>query len=147
MKDLFMRGITAGLIGSVGDFIIHYTAFFLLRTSTTAHYIAQLLFPFVDINPARYWFGLLIHFLTGAFVGVILIELSKRYGDDDLYFKAIALGVGIWIIHVAVIPNIINLPERPFLHRTEFEALVDLLAHIVFGIFAASYLRLADVKR
>lgn len=146
MNDSFILGALSGLAGTLGDFAIHHLALFLLKTSTTAQYISQLLFPFEKVNWVRYLYGLGIHFFTGGLVGIILVELYRRYSDQYAYFKAVSLSLIFWITHVVVIPNIINLPNRPYLHRSELEALVDLLAHITYGVCAGAVYRKFSVE-
>jgi hypothetical protein len=65
--------------------------------------------------------------------------LFNFFGQDYPIYKAIAFGIALWIFHVAVVPNLI-FESRPILFRTELEALVDLIAHIVYGIVATTYL-------
>jgi hypothetical protein len=108
------------------------------KTSTTAQYISQLMFPQAPTTGVHYLFGLGIHIFIGGLVGILLLELYQRYGDQYPYFKGMSLGASFWILHVVIIPNVINRPNLPYLHRNEMEALVDLISHLVFGICAAS---------
>lgn len=56
MKDTVKQGILAGLLGTLGDGLVHWTAFFVLGATTTAHYIAQLIYPYKEPTIATmYW--------------------------------------------------------------------------------------------
>ena len=145
MRDTIKDGIYAGLIGSLGDAAIHAPAYAIIGTTMTAHYISQLIFPFKEVTTVRWLIGFVPHFFAGAIVGVVLTFIFKYFGEDYAYYKGIGLGVALWILHVAIIPNIVS--PRPFIFRTETEAVVDLLAHITFGILATLYLtRLSGAK-
>ena len=134
----FKSGFIAGILGTIGDFTIHTLSYFLIGTSMTAHYISQLIFPNKEVTMIRFLFGLFTHFWAGALVGVVLYGIYIISGKENAYLKGISFGIGLWILHVIVIPNMVE--PRPFVFRTEIEAFVDLLAHIIYGLVAAFYL-------
>lgn len=138
MSDTIQRGIIAGLVGSVGDSLIHGTSYLLFGTTMTAHYISQLMFPFAKVTAIKFSFGMVTHFFAGSMVGVFLALIFKYFGSDHPYTKGVGLGIFTWLMHVAVIPNMVA--PRPYLHRTELEAFVDLIAHIGYGLFSMLYL-------
>ena len=139
LQDTIKSGITAGLLGTLADSAVHWSLFFILGTTTTAHYIYQLIFPFAEPTMTRLLIGVLVHFVAGALVGVVLLLLYKQFGWDAPYYKGIELGVALWVVHIAVIPNIVS--PRPFLFRSVLETVVDLIAHIVYGFIAVVYLK------
>ncbi|MGI6227659.1 MAG: hypothetical protein ACOYJ1_15570 [Peptococcales bacterium] len=136
--DTIKDGVLAGLLGSIGDSLIHISAFFILGTSMTAHYIAKLIFPFEKITTIRFCIGVFTHFLAGAIVGIALALVFRFLGKDYPFLKGIGLSLLLWIVHVLVIPNIVE--PRPYLFRTSLECIVDLVAHTSYGIFATAYL-------
>ncbi len=138
-NDIIKEGFLAGIIGVFGDFLIHGGGFLFFRTTMTSYYISQLIFPLQEVTTLKFLLASLMHLLAGAFVGVFLAIIIKLTGKDFPYLKGAGLGAVMWIVHVAVIPNIITTP-RPVVFRTELEALVDLLGHIVYGLLAAVYL-------
>lgn len=137
-SDSIKTGVIAGLLGTLGDALIHIIGFLLIRTSMTAHYISQLMFPHKEITLIRFIFGFSIHFFAGATVGVLLYFLFKITGKDYALLKGLGFGIIFWIVHVLVIPNLVE--PRPFLFRTEIEALVDFVAHLAYGAIASIYL-------
>ncbi|MFZ5943869.1 MAG: hypothetical protein ACOYVD_07145 [Bacillota bacterium] len=137
-SDSIKDGIIAGLLGTLGDAMIHISAYLILGTSMTAHYISQLIFPLEEVTAIRFIISFFAHFSAGTIVGVILSFLFKLTGKDYAYLKGISLGLVLWLAHVAVIPNIVD--PRPYIIRTPLESLVDLTAHIFYGIFATTYL-------
>jgi hypothetical protein len=139
MKYSIRQGVIAGLFGTLGDAVIHHIAYFIFKTTTTAHYIARLIFPTGKIILIQYLIGFFIHLISGAVVGFLLAEIYNRLGNDYPYDKGIGLGILFWIIHIVVIPNMINMP-RPIVYRTELECMADLAAHLTFGIIATMYL-------
>lgn len=136
--DTIKDGALAGLFGSLGDALIHIPAFFILDTSMTAHFISQLLFPFEKVTTIRFFIGFFTHFLAGAIIGIALALVFSFFGKDYPFLKGIGLGLLLWIVHVAVIPNVVE--PRPYLLRTPMESIVDLIAHTSYGIFATIYL-------
>ncbi len=144
MHDSVKAGIFAGLLGTAADVLIHWSAFFAIGATTTAHYIYQLIFPFQDPTTFRLAIGVFTHFAAGSVVGVLLALIFKYFGKDYAFYKGIGLGIFFWVVHVAVIPNIVG--ARPFLFRTEVEAVVDLVAHISYGIVATLYLKGVQLK-
>ncbi|MGI6711898.1 MAG: hypothetical protein ACOX4L_04075 [Bacillota bacterium] len=140
MPDTIQRGVVAGLLGTMGDIIVHGLALLTLGTSMTGHYINQIIFPFLKITGLKYGISEITHFIAGALIGIFIVLIFKYYGSDYPYLKGIGLSVLLWVVHVAVIPNLVSLNPRPYLHRTETEAIVDLIAHITYGVIATMYL-------
>lgn len=138
-EDTITRGIIAGLWGTLFDSVVHISSFFIFHTTTTGHYIAKLAFPNMDVNLLRFSIGETMHYTAGAFVGIFLAYIFKFTGKDHPYLKGIGLGLILWIIHVIVIPNLINSP-RPIIFRTELESIVDFIGHIFYGLAATIYL-------
>ncbi|ATW26154.1 hypothetical protein [Candidatus Formimonas warabiya] len=138
MTDTIQRGIYAGLAGSMGDLVIHSIGYFIFGTTLTAHYISQLIFPFAKVTAIKFAFGLATHLFVGAIAGILLALIFQKFGSDYPYYKGVGLGIVLWIAHVAVIPNLVA--PRPYLYRTELEALVDLIAHTTFGVLSTLYL-------
>ncbi len=138
LRDTIRDGIIAGLLGSVGDVLIHAPAYLILGTTMTAHYISQLIFPFKEVNLIRWALGFATHFFVGALAGIALSFIFKYFGRDYAYYKGVGLGIVFWIVHVIVIPNMVE--PRPFIFRTELEAVVDLAAHVSYGVAATFYL-------
>jgi hypothetical protein len=136
LSDPIIRGIKAGFWATIGDVVLHSLGFFIFKTTTTAQYISQLIFPLKEVTLIRYLYGELVHFGAGSLAGVVLALVLQKYGHEHPYYKGMGLGVLYWIVHIAVIPNIVNSP-RPIVYRSELECLVDLLAHLSYGIISA----------
>lgn len=145
MNDTIKNGIIAGILGTLADVLIHFPAYLLLGTTTTGHYISQLIFPFQTITTTMWAIGELAHFFAGAAVGVLLSLLYKIFGSDYPYYKGLGLGIIFWIVHVAVIPNLVR--PRPIIYRSVTEAMVDLAAHVMYGLVAAAYLTKITSKK
>lgn len=137
--DHVKAGVIAGFLGTLGDIVIHKIGLFTIKTTTTSQYLAVLMFPAKDVNAFRYVIGFCAHLMAGAITGVLLVHVIKVCGRTHLYFKSISFGIFMWIIHVIIIPNIINSP-RPIIFRTELESIVDFQAHLAFSVIAAYYL-------
>lgn len=112
MPDTIQRGVVAGLLGIMGDIIVHGLAFLTLGTT----------------------------FIAGALVGIFIVLIFKYFGSDYPYLKGIGFSVFLWVVHVAFIPNLVSPNPRQYLHRTEMEAIVDLIAHIAYGFIVTMYL-------
>ncbi len=139
MDDILVKGAWAGLIGTLGDALIHKLCFFLFRTATTAQYIAGLVFHKTKFTDLEYFIGFLIHLSAGAFAGTLLALILKYSSEKYAYLKGVVFGLLMWIVHIAIIPNVINSPQ-PFILRTAAETVVDLFAHLIFGILATKIL-------
>lgn len=138
MNDTIKTGIIAGLLGTLGDALVHYPCYFLFHATTTGHYISQLIFPSQSVTIARWLVGEVTHFSAGAVVGVLISFIYKISGSDYPYYKGVGTGIALWITHIAVIPNLIR--PRPIVYRTVTETIVDLVSHIAYGVIVAAYL-------
>lgn len=139
MDDLVVKGMWAGIIGALGDAIIHKLSYFIFHTSTTAQYIASLIFHKAKFTDLEYIVGFLVHSTAGAVVGIFLALIFKYFGEKYAYIKGIGLGVFMWIVHIVIIPNIITAPQA-YIIRTAPETLVDLFAHLTFGMLTTTVL-------
>lgn len=142
MVDTIQRGVHAGLLAAVADSLIGIAAYLGLGALTIAHYLSQLIFPHHAVNLIRFSFGLAVHFITAALLGVLLAIIFKYFGSDYAYTKGMGFGLILWIVHVMVIPNIVA--PHLNLYRSEIEAGVDLVVHAVYGIVSTYYLVKAD---
>ena len=140
IMDTYEKAVIAGLLANVGDVLMHLIGFLSLKTTMTGHYIASLIFFGRNITPLRFLIGEIAHFVAGGLTGILLWLLFKYFGDKRPYLKSIGLLMGMWILHVVVIPNIINRP-RPIVVRSEMEAIVDLISHLVYGVIAVAIFR------
>jgi len=139
IKDPVILGFMGGLLGTLGDWVFHFSSFWLkIAGSTTGHYISQLIFPNQNITLSKLLLAEFTHFLAGATLGTVLALLLILSGYDYARLKGIGLGLVLWIVHVIAIPNIVA--PRPFLFRTFNEAVVDLTSHVIWGLITASYI-------
>lgn len=139
MGDTIKNGIIAGFFGTLGDTLIHITAYLLFGATTTGHYISILIFPFQTHTTMITWaIGELAHFVAGAAIGVLFFMLFKNFGFDHGYYKGVGLGLIFWLVHVAVIPNMVS--PMPIVYRSVTETLVDLAAHAMYGFIVTAYL-------
>lgn len=113
MKDTFVRGALAGTVGTLADNLIHWSAYFLFKTSPTAFYISALIFPFKKPSGVHLAFGMFAHLMSGGILGLFLALIFKCFGKDHPYFKGLSLGIVMWIVHVAIIPNLVK--PRPYI--------------------------------
>ncbi|ATW23781.1 hypothetical protein [Candidatus Formimonas warabiya] len=142
MLDRVMIGSIAGISGAgilaLFSFVFNFlgitqiellflnSSIFLLEP--TAHSIAGNLY------------GLIIHLLVGAMVGVVYIYLLPYTGTDYLIYKGIFLGAITWLIIGGVMANILNLPVK----NTIIDQTIYTLLNIVFGlvtVFSVQYLK------
>ncbi|MGI6066266.1 MAG: hypothetical protein ACOYI2_07220 [Bacillota bacterium] len=140
MPDTIQRGVVAGLFGIIGDIIVHGVAFLTLGTTTTGHYILQIIFPFSKVTVLKFGISEITHFIAGALVGIFIVLIFKYFGSDYPYLKGVGFSVFLWVVHVAFIPNLVSPNPRQYLHRTEMEAIVDLIAHSAYGVIVTMYL-------
>ncbi len=63
--------------------------------------------------------------------------IFRYFGSDYPYYKGLGVAAVLWVIHIAIIPNIVF--PRPYIFRNELESLVDLIAHIAYGLIATIY--------
>lgn len=75
--------------------------------------------------------GEFTHFLAGGILGIALLLILFVTGSRFGVIKGIGLGLALWIVHVAIIPNLVS--PRPYIYRIFNEALVDMGAHFAWG--------------
>ncbi|MFZ7103274.1 MAG: hypothetical protein ACOWWO_11560 [Peptococcaceae bacterium] len=136
MKDWIVLGAIAGFAGTLGDEVVHWTAVWSgLAKSTTGHYLSQLIFPHQPVTFPMLLMGELTHLLAGAVLGLVVVLIFMVSGLDYAVIKGAGFGAAMWIVHVVVIPNLVE--PRPYIYRTYNEAVVDMLSHLVWGAIAA----------
>jgi len=138
-KDPVIYGFLAGVLGVVGDEIVHWVAvYFNIARSTTGHYLSQLMFPHQPVVLSKLLLGEFTHFFAGGIMGLALLLIFFVSGSRFGVTKGIGLGLALWVLHVAIIPNLIS--PRPYIYRTFNEALVDMGAHLAWGAITALFL-------
>lgn len=138
-KDPLLISFTGGVLGTLGDVVIHWLAVFLKITqSTTGHYISQLIFPHQPVTLGKLLMGEFTHFLAGGTLGVAVIIILKVSGFAYPILKGAGFGAVMWIVHVIIIPNLVA--PRPYLYRTFNEAIVDMVSQLVWGGITARYI-------
>jgi len=141
MKDSVIVGFLGGLLGTLGDEVVHWLAvLFKIARSTTGHYISQLIFPHQDVTLEKLLMGEATHLLAGGILGLVIVAGYKLTGYDYAIVKGTGFGALMWIVHVIVIPNLVA--PRPFIFRSFNEALVDMVSHLVWGSVAAYFISL-----
>ncbi|WP_027365060.1 hypothetical protein [Desulfotruncus alcoholivorax] len=137
--DIVLRGGIAGSIGVAAyggtNWLLYH---FGLLPYTGIHYNAVFLNPpGTPINTLTMTIGVLASFVTGSFVGVIISFLLQRTGNDYAWLKGMGVGVVLWPVHVAIIPNSMVprvysvLPPVMVLACFFFEALFGLVTGLV----------------
>ncbi len=126
-------------MGTLGDEVVHWIAVWLKFTqSTTGHYLSQLIFPHQHVTLPKLLMGEFTHILAGGTLGIVVFFILEISGYDYLVIKGGGFGVIMWIVHVAIIPNLIA--PRPYIFRTFNEAIIDLVSHLVWGVIAAWFI-------
>ncbi|MDT3699544.1 MAG: hypothetical protein RO469_08945 [Thermincola sp.] len=144
ISDPVIASVIGGVLGTLGDEIVHWSAVLLKITqSTTGHYISQLIFPFQKVTLPRLLMGEFTHILAGGTLGIAIIIILKISGFEFAVIKGAGFGAVMWIVHVIVIPNLVA--PRPYLFRTYNESIIDLVSHIVWGAITAWFI-LIDQK-
>jgi len=138
-KDPFLYGFIAGLLGTLADEVVHWTAVYAgFARTTTGHYISQLIFPHQEVVLSKLLLGEFTHNIAGGIIGIFLAFIYYLFGYRFALFKGVGLGIALWIVHVAIIPNLVS--PRPYLFRSFDESLVDMVAHFMWGLVAAYFL-------
>jgi len=138
-KDPFFYGFIAGLLGTLADEVVHWWAVYAgFARTTTGHYLSQLMFPHQEVILSKLLLGEFTHNIAGGILGIFLAFIFYLFGYRFALFKGIGLGIALWIVHVAIIPNLIS--PRPYIFRTFNESLIDMAAHFMWGLVAAFFL-------
>lgn len=146
MKDPIIVGFLGGVLGTLGDEVVHWAAVWLkIAQSTTGHYISQLIFPHQKVTLEKLLMGEFTHVLAGGTLGIFIVVIFKLSGYDFSIIKGIGFGAVMWIVHVIVIPNLVA--PRPFIYRTFNEAIVDMVSHVVWGGIAALFINVTLRKK
>lgn len=138
-KDPFIYGFIGGVLGTLADEVVHWSAVFLsIAQSATGHYFSQLMFPHQEVTLSKLLLGELTHIIAGGILGIFMAFIFYFFGYRYALVKGIGLGIALWIVHVAIIPNLVS--PRPYVFRTFNEALTDLAAHFVWGLFTSYFI-------
>ena len=128
-------------MGTLGDEVIHWAAMlFNFVESTTGHYLSQLIFPHHEVTLPKLLMGEFTHILAGGTLGVALYLILKISGYEYSLIKGAGFGAVMWIVHVAIIPNMVA--PRPFIYRSFNEVIIDLVSHLVWGGIAAWFINI-----
>lgn len=139
MKDALLLSFIGGVLGTFGDEVVHWMAvWFNFAESTTGHYLSQLIFPFQEVTLPKLLMGEFTHILAGGTLGIAVFIILKISGYEYSLAKGAGFGAVMWIVHVAIIPNMIA--PRPYIYRTFNEAIIDLVSHVVWGFIAAWFI-------
>jgi hypothetical protein len=139
MKDWLLVSFIGGVFGTLGDEVVHWGAVYIKFVhTTTGHYLSQLIFPNQDVILPKLLMGEFAHIIAGGTFGVAIYFIFKISGYQFSIIKGAGFSVVMWIIHVAIIPNMVA--PRPFIFRTYHEAIIDLVSHLVWGTIAAWYI-------
>ncbi len=138
-KDPFIYGFIGGVLGTLADEVVHWSAVFLsIVQSTTGHYFSQLMFPHQEVILSKLLLGEVGHNIAGGILGIFMAFIFYFFGFRYALIKGIGLGIALWIVHVAIVPNLVS--PRPYIFRTFNEALTDLAAHFIWGLFTSYFI-------
>lgn len=107
--DIILRGGLAGIIGYTTCSVANLVLYFLRLLPYTGFHYNVLLFhakgtPFTALTWAS---GIIAGYVAAAFVGVIISYLIEKTGFDYSWLKGLGVGIVLWPVHVAIIPNLI----------------------------------------
>jgi len=106
--DIILRGGIAGVVGYATCSAVSLILYLLhLLPYTGVHY--NIIFFHATETPLTtltWATGIIAGFVTGAFVGVVIAYLIDRTGYDYSWLKGLGVGIVLWPVHVAIIPNL-----------------------------------------
>lgn len=134
MKDRFLIGFYAGVIGGIASTLISYPLHMLgIAKLRLLDYAAILILGKAPHGTAATIFGILIHWGFCGAAGILFAYLvnHKIITNKKLWLKGWGLGLGLWfIINILTtiyrVPNLTVVPVRT--------AIINALASSVFGI-------------
>ena len=106
--DIILRGGIAGVIGYAACSTVGLVLYLLRLLPYTGFHYNIIFFHAAEtpLTPLTWATGIIAGFVTGAFVGVIIAYLIDRTGYDYSWLKGLGVGIVLWPVHVAVIPNL-----------------------------------------
>jgi len=138
-KDPLIFSFIGGILGTLGDEVVHWSAIILnIANTTTGHYLSQLIFPHQKVILEKLLMGEFTHILAGGTLGPVVLLILIISGFDYAIIKGCGFGAVMWIVHVVVIPNLVA--PRPYIFRTFNEAIIDMLSHLIWGIITAWFI-------
>ena len=145
--DIILRGSIAGFIGLAVCAGINWLLYQIgILPYTGFHYNAIFLnAPGTPINTLTMTIGVIAGFVTGSFVGVIAAFILKWTGNDYAWLKGMVVGLVLWLVHVAIIPNLMVprvysvLPPIMVLACFFLEAIYGLVTGLVLQFLSNRY--------
>lgn len=137
MKDRFLIGFIAGIVGGISSTLFNYPLYILkLAKLRLIDYAGSLILGKLPQGTTEIIFGELIHWGFCGAVGVLFAYLVSRniFTNKNLWVKGWGLGLGLWFIIniLTTIYKVENLVVVPVI-----TALINALASSIFGIVMA----------
>lgn len=132
MNDSIPIGFLGGLVGTIAmDLSNLFFKKMGLSEKTYAQYAGSvLLSPFRLFFRENYLFGHLIHFVTGAILGIPMFSILKKTGRDNFLFKGAVYGTFTWEMLYTLGQRLGIIRSKTYRTRTHMTALIE---NLVYG--------------
>jgi len=139
-RDEFIKGITAGSIGSGALYL--FVQFFywagiikygqnMLAGDVVFRWEPGLMFAIM---------GFVQSILLGAFFGIVLAFVFSRFLSGHYYLlKGLLYGFALWIINLGILDTLFKYP--PDLHKQPLNLIIFLLGYFIYGLVTAFVLK------
>ena len=140
MKDSMVLGSVAGLIGTSLMVLSNQMIYNKKKTEIRYGNIAGSIFmkPHKTKKPKNFLLGQIFHFANGSAIGVLLVELYKKYGTDYSLLKGAMVGMATWEILYTGGQRIGIYSSAPHLTKTGYSAIWN---NLVYGISTSYAIR------
>ncbi len=137
MRDIFIGGSVAGLIGGIIGIAFSHSLFLLgLTPISSLHLAAALVLPEMFVlTTGGVFISLVTHLIVASVFGVALILILYYTGKDYYIFKGIASGAfACLVLHSYLLPLV--RPDLEIRHSTS-AAITMITTHSIIGLVAA----------
>jgi len=143
MRDRFMRGLLAGMIGGIAALAVNLFFNDVLNFGKLHFYQISgvMIFGHLPLGLAQSIFAEIGHIGLSAAVGIVLAYLLPKIKTDYLWIKGIFAGLAVWF---AVYATTV-LFDVPAVLKTDLpSALTNFLASVAYGLVTVIVLRKFD---
>ncbi len=143
-KDSIVLGVLAGFAGNIFKEAIAWSFHYLgyLRY-TFVHIAAGTFVPqeFLD-SPVSLTMGFIADWIIAGFMGVIIVQLIRRTGNDYPIFKAIGTSALLYVLFYGILMAL-DVTRASLL--TPLPNLLLIFPHLIFGLFAGWFIKRYNV--
>lgn len=140
IKDSVALGVVGGFLGTVVMALSNFLIYKAGKTEILYGHIAGSIFmrPFRTKQRKNFVLGQIFHLVNGSGIGLLMVQIFKRFGTDLALLKGTMLGMFAWETLYTVGQRLGIYKAKPHLTKTGYSALWN---NFVYGVVTAYSIR------